>query len=55
MLTGVVGDLLIRVSNQSDKDLFGEKLRGTPVDVKVYAALILPVRILEIVGKARDC
>jgi hypothetical protein len=50
----VVGDLLIGISNKTDKDLFREKLRCTPVEMKIDAALNLRIRILEVLGTAAD-
>jgi len=54
VLSEVVGDLLIHISHQTDKKLLREKLRSTPVDVKIDAVLVLRVLVLEIVGKSRD-
>src|ERR1700730_5200783 len=54
VLSEVVSDLLIHVSHQADKDLLREKLRSTPVDVKIDTVLVLRVLVLEIVGKSRD-
>src|SRR6202011_3488198 len=54
MLTEIVGDLLIGISDETHEKLLREKLGGTPVDVEVDAVLVLRVLVLEIVGKSRD-
>lgn len=54
VLAKIVGDLLVRISDKADENLFREKLRSTPIDVKIDAVLVLRVLVLEIVGKARD-
>ena len=54
MLTKIVRDLLIRISDEADENLFREKLRSTPIDVKIDAVLVLRVLVLEIAGEARD-
>jgi hypothetical protein len=51
---GIVRDLLICISNEAYEDLLLEKLRSTPIEMKVNAALNLRVRILEIVSKPRN-
>ncbi len=51
-LSEVVGDLLVSISHKADKDLLGEKLGRTPVEMEIDAALVLRVRVLEIVGKS---
>src|SRR5260370_21608001 len=50
----VVRDLLIGIADKTDKDLLREKLRRTPIQMEIDAALDLRIRILEIVGKAGD-
>jgi hypothetical protein len=52
--TGIVRDLLISISNEADEDLFREKLRGAPIEMKINAALNLRIGILEIVGEPRN-
>src|SRR3981081_2003374 len=54
VLTKIVRDLLIQISDEADEDLFREKLRGAPVDVEIDAVLGLRILILEIVGKSGD-
>src|SRR3981189_3365010 len=51
LLASVVRDLLIRISNETDKGLFRKKLRGAPVEVEVNSALNSGIGILEIVCK----
>lgn len=50
----VVGDLLIRISDKTHKDLLSEKFRCAPIEVKIDAALNLRLRILEVIGEAGD-
>src|ERR1700716_4256362 len=52
--SAISGDLVVGVTHEADKELLGQELRCTPVQVEVDAALILGGRILEIIGKARD-
>ena len=47
-------DLLISISNKTDKDLFREKLRSAPIEMEIDAALNLRIGIFKIVGKAGD-
>jgi hypothetical protein len=52
VLTGIVGDLLIRISGYADENLLRDEMRSTPVEVEIDAVAILRIRILEIVGEA---
>ena len=54
MLTKVVGDLLISISDEADENLLGEELRHPPIDMEVDPVLVLRVAVLEIVGEAGD-
>ena len=54
MSTFVIGDLLIGISDKTDKGLLREKFRRAPVKMEIDAALNLRVRVLEIIGKAGD-
>jgi hypothetical protein len=54
VLTKVVRHLLVQISDETDENLFREKLRSAPVDMKVDAVLVLRVLVLEIVGKSGD-
>jgi hypothetical protein len=51
VLPAVVRDLLVRVSDKADENLLREKLGGAPIKVKINAARILRIGILEIVSK----
>src|SRR5882757_9583530 len=53
-LTEIVGDLLVGVADEADKDLLRQELRHAPVEMEVDTALLLCVGILEIVGKAAN-
>src|SRR6266446_800149 len=50
----IVSDLLVGISDHADKELFGQKVRCTPVEMEVDAVLILRCRVLEIVCEAGD-
>src|SRR6266404_4852466 len=50
----IVSDLLVGISDHADKELFGQKVRRTPVEMEVDAVLILRCRVLEIVCEAGD-
>jgi hypothetical protein len=52
--TDVVGDLLISIADKTDKDLFREKHRRTPIEMEIGTALNLRIWILEVVRKAGD-
>lgn len=53
-LAEVVGELLVGVTDEADKELLRQETRDAPIEVEINAALILGVRILEIVGEATD-
>src|SRR6267143_6844100 len=53
-LTEVVCDLLIGIADEADEDLLRQELRHAPVEMEIDAALVLSIRILEIVGEAAD-
>src|SRR5262245_26119875 len=52
--SAVAGELLIRIADQADMDLLGDKLRKAPVDMGIDAVLIVDFDVLEIVGHASD-
>jgi hypothetical protein len=52
VLTEVVGNLLIDISDKANKNLLREKLGSPPVDMEIDAVLIIRVVIFEIVGKS---
>src|SRR5882757_382972 len=53
-LTEIVGDLLVGVADEADKDLLRQELRHAPVEMEIDAALVLRTGVLEIVGEAAD-
>src|SRR5229473_5743166 len=53
-LAEVVGDLLIGITDEADEHLLRQEVRHAPVEMEIDAALVLCVRILEIVGEAGD-
>lgn len=55
MCAKVIRDLLVSISDQTDKHLFRQKLRSTPIDVKIDAVLIIGILVLEIIGEVSDC
>ena len=54
MCAEIIRDLLVSISDQTDKHLLRQKLRSTPIDVKIDTVLIIRILVLEIVGKASD-
>jgi len=52
VLTGIIRDLLIGITGDTDVKLFGQEMRCAPIEVEIDAAAILGVGILEIVGEA---
>src|SRR5229473_1570850 len=53
-LSEVISDLLVGIADQADENLFREEMRRAPVEMKIDTALVLRIRILEIVGEAAD-
>src|SRR5260221_5198485 len=53
-LAEIVGDLLVGVADEADKDLSRQELRNAPVEMEVDAALVLRTGVLEIVGEAAN-
>src|SRR5882757_10582875 len=51
-LAEVIGDLLVGIADEADEHLLRQEVRHAPVEMEIDAALLLRVRILEIVGKA---
>ena len=51
---GIVRNLLIGISDETDKELLREKLRCTPVKMEIDTALNPCIGILEVIGKATD-
>src|SRR5450432_3331095 len=50
----ISGELLVGIPDEADKELLGQKLRRTPVQVEINTALILSGRIHEIIGNPRN-
>jgi hypothetical protein len=46
--------LLVGVSGDADEKLLVEEMRSAPVEVKIDAAAVLRVGVLEVVGKSGD-
>ena len=53
-LAKLVGDLLIGVADEPDKNLLGEKLRRAPVQMPIDAALVIRGRVRKVIGQSRD-
>src|SRR6202453_3152855 len=53
-LAAVIGNLLKGITGHADEKLLREEVRGAPVEMEIDAALVLGVRILEIIGQAGD-
>src|SRR6516225_11240435 len=51
--TAVAGELLVEVADKADLQLFGQKLRSTPIKMGIDAAGILCREILEIARKSQ--
>src|SRR5262249_41047149 len=49
---GVVCELVVVIADEADKNMLGQELRRSPVNVEVQPVSILGFRIFEIVGEA---
>src|SRR5258708_3535838 len=52
ILTKIVSDLLVGITDEADEQLFRQEVRRAPVEMEVDAALIICIRIDEVVGAA---
>ena len=55
VLTKIIRDLLVIISDEAHEDLLRQKFRSAPVDMKIDAVLVLRILVLQIVRESRHC
>src|SRR4029453_3604506 len=50
----VAGHLLIGIADETDGELLAQELRGGHVEMEIDTALVVGVRVFEVVGEAAD-